>query len=230
MAITKKNILGTFQGSLSNLVFKEKNGKVVVFLKPSKQKINKSKAALIARNKFSLAVALAKEINADETLSFIWKQAKVKATNSYQKLIKINSKLADSFSLSTKNIITPVGIPLENVVLQFNNDLVEIVIDFGKLDNELLKADKLFCLIHFWKKKDNSISVTKMDFVVKLFKFDLQDLDKNTSQIFTIDIKSLDNYRYDNGIALLALTNTETNKNKLIWSSTLGEKFMFRDF
>uniref|UniRef100_A0A832D1M7 Uncharacterized protein n=1 Tax=Ignavibacterium album TaxID=591197 RepID=A0A832D1M7_9BACT len=226
MAIVKKNILGTFQGSLSNIVFRERNGKVVAYLKPAKQKVSKSKAALIARNKFSLAVALAKEINADETLSFIWSQAKVKATNSYQKLIKINSKLADSFSLSTKNIITPVGIPLDNVVLQLNNNFLEIVIDFEKLDKDLLKADKLFCLIHLWKKKENSISITKMDFVVKLFKFDLQNLDKNTNLNFLIDIKNLGNYRFNNGIALLALTNSNTNKNKLIWSSTLGKKFI----
>lgn len=226
MAIVKKNILGTFQGSLSNIVFRERNGKVVAYLKPAKQKVSKSKEALIARNRFSLAVALAKEINSDETLSFIWTQAKVKATNSYQKLIKINSKLADSFSLSTKNIITPVGIPLDNVVLKLNNNFLEIVIDFEKLDKELLKADKLFCLIHLWKKKDNSIRVTKMDFVVKLFKFDLQNLDKNTNLNFLIDIKNLGNYRFNNGIALLALTNSNTNKNKLIWSSTLGKKFI----
>lgn len=226
MAIVKKNILGTFQGSLSNIVFRERNGKVVAYLKPAKQKVSKSKEALIARNRFSLAVALAKEINSDETLSFIWSQAKVKATNTYQKLIKINSKLADSFSLSIKNIITPVGIPLENVVLKLNNNFLEIVIDFEKLDKELLKADKLFCLIHLWKKKDNSIRVTKMDFVVKLFKFDLQNLDKNTNLNFLIDIKNLGNYRFNNGIALLALTNSNTNKNKLIWSSTLGKKFI----
>lgn len=226
MAIVKKNILGTFQGSLSNIVFRERNGKVVAYLKPAKQKVSKSKEALIARNRFSLAVALAKEINSDETLSFIWSQAKVKATNSYQKLIKINSKLADSFSLSTKNIITPVGIPLDNVVLKLNNNFLEIVIDFEKLDKELLKADKLFCLIHLWKKKDDSIRVTKMDFVVKLFKFDLKNLDKNTNLNFLIDIKNLGNYRFNNGIALLALTNSNTNKNKLIWSSTLGKKFI----
>lgn len=226
MAIVKKNILGTFQGSLSNIVFRERNGKVVAYLKPAKQKVSKSKEALIARNRFSLAVALAKEINSDETLSFIWSQAKVKATNSYQKLIKINSKLADSFSLSTKNIITPVGIPLDNVVLKLNNNFLEIVIDFEKFDKELLKADKLFCLIHLWKKKDNSIRVTKMDFVVKLFKFDLKNLDKNTNLNFLIDIKNLGNYRFNNGIALLALTNSNTNKNKLIWSSTLGKKFI----
>jgi hypothetical protein len=226
MAIVKKNILGTFQGSLSNIVFRERNGKVVAYLKPAKQKVSKSKEALIARNRFSLAVALAKEINSDETLSFIWSQAKVKATNTYQKLIKINSKLADSFSLSTKNIITPVGIPLDNVVLKLNNNFLEIVIDFEKLDKELLKADKLFCLIHLWKKKDDSIRVTKMDFVVKLFKFDLQNLDKNTNLNFLIDIKNLGNYRFNNGIALLALTNSNTNKNKLIWSSTLGKKFI----
>jgi len=65
-----------------------------------------------------------------------------------------------------------------------------------------------------------------MDFVVKLFKFDLQNLDKNTNLNFLIDIKNLGNYRFNNGIALLALTNSNTNKNKLIWSSTLGKKFI----
>jgi hypothetical protein len=111
----KKNILGSFKGNISNVIFRVRNGKLVAYSKPAKYKISKSEAAVSARNKFALTVAFAREINKNKTLSAIWKNAKIKATNTYQKLIKNNSQLTDTTSLTEKNVITPEGIQLSDV-------------------------------------------------------------------------------------------------------------------
>ncbi|MFN3874146.1 MAG: hypothetical protein ACK4R9_14190, partial [Ignavibacterium sp.] len=145
MAIIKKNILGTLQGSLTNVVFRVRNGKLVAYTRPSKQKISKSKAAVKSRNRFALTVALAKTINADDILSKVWNQAKIKATNGFQKLIKYNSAFTDSHYLTVKNVITPEGIKLNHVTVSYSNNLIELSINCDKLERELLKANKLFC-------------------------------------------------------------------------------------
>lgn len=107
MARIKKNIIGQLQGKLSDVVFRVRNGKVVVYSRPAKQKVSKSEAVIKARKKFALTVALAKEINSNEILSELWKNSKVNATNSYQKIIKYNSTLTNSDTLTIQNSITP---------------------------------------------------------------------------------------------------------------------------
>lgn len=225
MAIIKRNILGTFQGSISDIILRVRNGKLVAYTKPSKQKVSKSKSALSARYKFSLAVALAKEINNNKTLSQIWAEAKIKATNSYQKLIKVNSSLTEPVSLSLSNKITPDSIPLTDVQIKLNNNFLELMVSLEKLNKELLKSNKLFCLVHFWNQNnDNKKTLSKPDYVMKLFNFDLSELDKNSILNFLIDIEDLIKLGFGNGLALVALTGIKNSK--LFWSSTFGKKFI----
>lgn len=224
MAIIKKNVLGTFQGSLSDIVLRVRNGKVVAYAKPTKQRVSRTKSALIARYRFALTVALAKEINRNEILSKIWSQTKIKATNSYQKLIKVNSPFTEPQSLSIRNKITPDGIPLKDVAIQTVNNFLELTIDLSKIDKQLLKSNKLFCLIHLWNKKDdNKKNPSKPDFVLELFSFELSDLDKNSTLNFLIDIMNLNKPRFNSGLALIALTGNR--ENKFFYSSTFGIKF-----
>ncbi|MEP0862794.1 MAG: hypothetical protein HRF52_15290 [Ignavibacterium sp.] len=225
MAIIKKNILGTFQGALSGIILRERNGKLIAYTKPAKQKISKSKASLNARYKFAITVALAKEINGNPRLSSIWAQSKIKATNSYQKLIKVNTAFTEPYSLTVKNKITPDGIPLKNIAIQLNNNFLEITLDFSKIDRQLLRSDKLFCLVHFWSTNINSAKQSgKPDFVLQLFSFDLSGLDKNTTKQFLIDLKNLKKPEFNNGLALVSLAGV--SDNKIFWSSTFGHKFI----
>ncbi|AFH49643.1 Hypothetical protein IALB_1937 [Ignavibacterium album JCM 16511] len=225
MAVIKKNILGTFQGSLSDIILRERNGKLIAYTKPAKQKVSKSQASLNARYKFALTVALAREINGNKTLSLIWAKSKIKATNSYQKLIKVNSAFTEPYSLTIKNKITPDGILLTGIAIQFNNNFLEITIDLSKLDRQLIKSNKLFCLVHFWKSNDHKTKrPNKPVFILQLFNFDLSDLEKNTTLQFLIDLKNLNKPGFNNGLALIALAGI--SDNKLLWSSTFGHKFI----
>lgn len=225
MAIIKKHILGTLQGSLTNVVFRVRNGKLVAYTRPSKQKISKSKAAVNTRNKFALTVALAKTINADDILSKIWNHSKVKATNGYQKIIKYNSAFTESHSLTDKNVITPEGIIINNVEVSYSDNLIELIINCNKLKKELLKATKLFSLVYLWNQEDsNKILKSKSGFSLKLYKFNLLEIDSRSSLNFMIDISLQNKPHYDNGIIFIAMVGEKNDK--FFWSSTFSNKFL----
>lgn len=225
MAIIKKNILGILQGSLSNLVFRERNGKLVAYTRPIKQKVSKSKSAIAARNRFALTVSLAKEINRNEILSGVWNQSNVKATNAYQKIIKQNSKYTDSNNLTLKNIITPEGIPIKGIDIQYDDSSINVSLDCASLDRKLLDSNKLFCLVYLWNQQEGNTKIlSKPQFNLQLFNFTLPELNRSTSINFIIDIKNLNKPKHKHGIIYLALTG-EKNK-KFLWSSTLANKFI----
>uniref|UniRef100_A0A7V2ZJA5 Uncharacterized protein n=1 Tax=Ignavibacterium album TaxID=591197 RepID=A0A7V2ZJA5_9BACT len=225
MAIIKKNILGILQGSLSNLVFRERNGKLVAYTRPIKQKVSKSKSAIAARNRFALTVSLAKEINRNEILSGVWNQSNVKATNAYQKIIKQNSKYTDSNNLTLKNIITPEGIPIKGIDIQYDDSSINVSLDCASLDRKLLDSNKLFCLVYLWNQQEGNTKIlSKPQFNLQLFNFTLPELNRSISVNFIIDIKALNKPKHKHGIIYLALTG-EKNK-KFLWSSTLANKFI----
>jgi len=218
MATINKNILGNIKGSLGSVVFRERNGKLIAYTKPAKQKISRSKASVEARQKFSLAVALAKEINSNSILSAVWKKSNVNASNAYQKIIKVNSKLTEPKSLSIKNMITPKGFDLSGITAKLNNKLLEIALDKTKLTDELINANYLFCLIHLWNNN-------KLDFIVKLYQLELSSIDDN-KQNFTIDLSSVLKKKYKDGICFITLTGVKSRGNKFFWSSTFASKFL----
>lgn len=225
MAITRKSIIGTLKGSLSNIVFRERNGKVVAYIKPAKQRISKSEAAVKARNKFGLTVVFAKEINSNETLAKIWEQLRVKATNTYQKIIKVNSKLTDSKSLSIKNKITPDGLPFKGFSAEYKSDVIKMTLNFENTSGDLLKAEKLFCMVYVWKDNSKPTKLkTNVDYRIKLFEFNLKPPIQFKEQSFECDIKSIRGNSFDNGIIYIALAGSI--RNKIIWSSTISKKFI----
>lgn len=219
MAIIKRNIIGAVQGGLADVIFRVRNGKLVAYSRPSKQKISKSSSAIQARNKFALTVSFAKEINSDEILSEIWKQSNIKATNSYQKIIKLNSVLADNNSLTLKNLIVPDGIKLSNISVTYANHKIEITLNCSELNKQLLKSNKLYALIHLWRRGTEYPKPLKQsDYLFRLFGFDLTELDKQSQLTFIIDIEKLNKPPFPSGIVYIALAGQ--SENKLFWSST----------
>ncbi len=107
MARVNKQILGLIKGSLGEVVFRERNGKVFVYSKPVKQKVSKSPSAVNARKKFALRVSLAQILNSNKILFQVWNLSKVDATNAYQKIIKVNTSLSEGNHLTLLNRITP---------------------------------------------------------------------------------------------------------------------------
>lgn len=221
MAIIKRNIIGTVQGGLADVIFRVRNGKLVAYSKPARQKVSRSKSAIQARNKFALTVSFAKEINSDQMLSKIWKQSDVKASSGYQKIIKLNSVLADNNSLTLKNLIVPDGIKLSNIPVTYANHKVEITLNCSELNKQLLKSNRLYALIHLWRRgTEYSKPLKQSDYLFRLFGFDLTELDKQSQLTFIIDIEKLNKPPFPSGIVYIALAGQ--SENKLFWSSNLA--------
>ncbi len=153
MAIRKNNILGQTSGKLGNTVTRIRGGKEVVYALPDKVKVSNSNQARAARNKFALTVGFAKFINSIPELSCTWTYAKIPGTNSFQKLIKHNSKLTGEKSLTLKNIITPAGfdfnietLSLANGNLRFTIKLSEVV-----LPALLLSKPHIHSVLYFYE-------------------------------------------------------------------------------
>ncbi len=216
MAVIRHNILGKFQGDLSNVVFRVRNGKLVAYTKPAKQRVSKSKAAVDARKKFAITVALAKEINSDPLLATIWKYSNIKATNGYQKIIKVNSKLSESGLLTVNNKITPDSDILPDFETSLDESKLFIRINCDGIEKDLLIAPRLYYLIFYY----NPLS-KKSDCSIQLNYVDLPDLSQSNDYNLSIKIKERENYR--NAIILLAITKqTYSEKKDLIWSKTVG--------
>lgn len=224
MARIKKNIIGQLQGKLSDVVFRVRNGKVVVYSRPAKQKVSKSEAAIKARNKFALTVALAKEINSNETLSELWKNSKVNATNSYQKIIKYNSTLTNSDTLTIQNSITPPdGIPLDKIKLNFHSNILSITLETTKFSKQLMKSEKLFCLVYFGKELSKKSKI-KSSFILKLFEINLPTLNASKDELVKIDLSDMYDNKFDKMLVFVALTYK--SNNKIFFSSTYSRQLI----
>ena len=159
MAIRKNNVLGQTSGKLGNTVTRIRNGKEVVYALPDKVKISHSKKAKAARNKFALTVGFAKYINSIPALSSVWAYANIPGANSFQKLIKHNSKLTGENCLTLKNIITPAGFELSVEEFSLLNDTVSLSIKLSEnFPLELLSSNiHIHAVLYFYEprlKKD----------------------------------------------------------------------------
>lgn len=223
MAEIRRKILGVISGKLADFVFRERNGKVIIYRRPARQKVSKSAAALEARKKFAITVALAKEINSKKLLSDIWKRSKVKATNAYQKIIKENSSLIYKSNLTLLNKITPDGINYNLYDIKYSKPNIEIKLEFEEIPNSLLQVDNLFCLLYLYKENSTlKERKDKSDFTLKLFQFKLGPIKRNKSQTIKFSIGDLLNNNFDGGNVYLALSGN--TKNKFIYTLTFAKK------
>jgi hypothetical protein len=224
MARLSKSVLGEISGKMGNLVIRKMNGQEFVSQRPAKYK--KTKKKIPGRQKMQSAVQFSRTVNSSEKLKIIWGKSKIKATNSYHKLIKHSLENADTGSLTIKNKITPGGISLSFSDFLFEN---------GKLNVTIANRDKgtrsitgnnfsVYILFYFYelivKRIDGSIlKLIKQDFAALaesnfLFNYDTSKLNQ----------KALKNYK--KCIVYFAMVSNKTNTKTLIYSDTIAEEFI----
>ena len=129
--------MGEVTGTLGDTVRRKRYGKTVVYTRPGKYRISKSKQAKAGRNAFALSVAFAKNINSIPELKQIWQLAKLEGIVAYNRIIKYNKKYIEVDKLTTKNTITPGGIYLLLKDLEITGNKITFKID---LSEESLKS------------------------------------------------------------------------------------------
>lgn len=126
MTIIKSSVLGKLRGRTGNFNFRNEKGKNIMSVRPPKVNVSQSTQAKRARKDFAAAVNISKAVNAVPELKAIWSQEKIKARNSYQKLMKINLDAVKNTRATILNKITPEGIYLVLNSVSINNNKLNI--------------------------------------------------------------------------------------------------------
>jgi len=226
MAIRKNNILGFTFGKLGNTINRIRNGKEVVYTKPAKVRISQSKKAKAFRNKFALTVNLSKFINSISALSNIWNSAVVRGTNSYQKLIKYNSKFTSINSLTIKNVITPPGINFSIDEITYSGNKILLLVNSINtgFPNPKSFARTIYSVLYFYEPKSNKYESLSFLTLSKEIEGELSDT--KLEILLTLNkTQQLLSRHYNKCIAYFAIILSSEDTNTPVWSNTVSKLF-----
>lgn len=212
MAQSKNNILDPVSGKIGNMLFRQRYGKEVVYYIPETYKISYSASAVEGRAKFGNTVKLARLINSNAKLHSIWASSTVKGVNSYQKIIKLNSKYTSHKGLTMQNILVPPDIPITNPTLSVDKE--SLIIEVSIL--EVIKFDKLESILLISNLNYGSVVTTIIHSV------DAKVSGNKISGSFHFD-KSLSLIFQQNEVTIILCTFIFENSNgiPLTWTNTI---------
>lgn len=90
MARLNKQILGRVSGAVGDIVFREKNGKNFIGIKPSSFMPGNDEASIARRAKFALTAKLASTINSNEELKQLWKNETPAGLSTHNYILRQN--------------------------------------------------------------------------------------------------------------------------------------------
>ncbi len=219
MAIRKNNVLGQTSGKLGNTVTRIRYGKEVVYALPDKVKVSQSEQAKAARNKFAMTVNFAKFINSIPALSRVWSSANIPGTNSYQKLIKHNSKLTGENFLTTNNIITPNTFNIKLVDFTYNENIISFRINYPDINS--LFPLQTFEVLYFFdpKQKDgNQFLFNNLSQEINLISSDYKIEIPLTGNSIKQNLSS----HFNKCIMFVAALSNDVIKSNVVWSNTIA--------
>lgn len=217
MAEITNSVLGLVTGKISTLVFRKMNGKNFVSVRPKKYKPCKSDVVIQSRSNFAAVINFAKNINSVPGIKEIWTNAKVKGTNSFQKIIKHNLKLVNQGTLTTANKITPDGLFLKLNSSSINDSKLGLTLYFPGSINVKMPVH-LFVVLYFKSYKNRILYQTVnpgapspdgiYDLNIMLSKEILRALDMDPEPVM-----------------YLAFSGSVPYRRKVYWSGTVSKQF-----
>lgn len=228
MAVIKKNILGDISGRLGNYTYRVRNGKLVKYRRPVKQRVSRSKAAVSARNDFAMTVKLAAFINSFPALKRIWKNAKVPGSTHFQKIIKNNSAAVKLFGISVKNIITPPGIRFEVNSLSVTYSNINFIIPVNSFDLKKLFSQPavMHIIFYFCAHKSKSVPSFCFNGIITELPCHLHD---NIYEVnFVPDDETSKNLKqYNKAVIYFSASSLNPGSEKIFWTSTFASEINF---
>jgi hypothetical protein len=100
MARLNKQVLGRVRGSLGDIVFREKNGKNFIAMKPSSFTPGSDEASVARRVKFALAAKLASTINNNPALKTVWSESAPVGLSSHNDILRQNYPFVELDNIS----------------------------------------------------------------------------------------------------------------------------------
>jgi hypothetical protein len=225
MAIIKSSIIHP-SGTSGDFVYRQRNGKTVMYRRPVCQQVSQSPAAKSARSSFAINTKFAVYTNSFPYLMYTWRRAKVGGSNHFQKIIKNNAHLTKKYGLSAHNIITPPGITIfpEEVSLLPHGINIRISLSSEKLIDFLKQPYVLHIIFYFFEPVRKTSPPYCFAGIYNEIRQPLVENPYTIKLSFDEEIKAFIK-KYKKTIIYLAASLTEPGNNKIFWTSTFSSEF-----
>jgi hypothetical protein len=224
MAFVNNNIFD-LSGKLGNVIFRNRNGKLVAYSVPKHHRISKSEKSINNRKKFGINVELSKNICSLKPLYSVWKNSYTEGSNPYTRIMKFNYNSSEPGRLTLNNSLTPISIALDVTSVTITNGVLDINFQIPNHDNNNLISPFYINIIVFLCDTKEGLKVKGTRFIT----FNVPILKKEETGIYnfryTFDRSSKGILQfYSKGYVYFALVNSENFESKPVWSTSYSEE------
>ena len=220
MAFVNKNIFD-LNGKLGNVIFRNRNGKLVAYVAPKHHRISKSEKSVDNRKKFGINVKLSKNICSLKPLYSVWKNSKYEGSNTFTRILKFNYKSSKPGRLTLNNALTPISIGLDAMSINISNGILSINFQIPNLENNNLISPfyiNIIVFLHDTKEEHKDVGTQFITFNVPI-------LEKQESGIYSFqydfDKSTRGNIEYYTKCNVyFALVKIENYENNPVWSTS----------
>jgi hypothetical protein len=224
MAFVEKNIFD-LSGKLGNVVFRNRNGKLVAYSAPKKYHLSRSEKSVNNKMKFGINVQLSKNICSLKPLYSVWKNSKMDGSNTYTKILKFNYKSSEPGKLTLGNALTPISIALEVNSVEITNGNLSISFQIPDIKNNNKLSPFYINIIIFLHDTLKGHKDKGSQFIT----FNVPVHEKEATGIYnfqyTFDKSTYGNIKcYSKCIVYFALVKSIDFENNPIWSTSYASE------
>ncbi len=162
MASIKKQILGRLNGSVGDIVFKQRFGKPYAASKPVNVSVSTDPLVLERRAKFALTMKLAKTINSNAEIKLLWKLNAPIGLTSNNFIMRQNYALVQPSNISGLIKILPdSGFSMNGSNLTVTSSQISVSVGpIGTntgIDAEAEANSRLYCILYLYDGVDESV-------------------------------------------------------------------------
>lgn len=225
MARLNKQVLGRVRGALGDIVFRERNGKNIVAMKPSSFNPASDEASIARRAKFAIAAKLASTINTNTDLKTLWYAQTPAGLTSHNYILRQNYSFVEPGNISGLIKLLPdagFSTAISNLAVSASDISVNIG-PIGTLAGISIADEpncRLYSLVYLTDPVDDS--VTPYSFM--LFKSANQATKLDTELTFNLTLSNQDSLlisKYNTAKVFFTLVTVDANDAIISNSNTL---------
>lgn len=130
MAIVNKQVLGKVSGAVGDVVFRQKDGKSFVGVRPGSFIPGSDPASLDRRSRFSLTARYAQQVNSVEALQTFWKRVKLSNMSAFNYILSENYPFIQPDDITSNIKLAPgIGFSVTTTSVGLTPSQVQVVLD-----------------------------------------------------------------------------------------------------
>lgn len=225
MAEVTKKVLGTIHGAVGDMVFREKNGKNYVGMRPESFIPGKDEASIARRQRFKMVIEFGRAVNVIKQLKYFWDVYGPQRMSPYNYIVKKNylNVLPDDVS-DTAQLVPDLGFSVLTPDIRISNNEIRVTVpalgnDIG-IDINIEKSIVLKAVLFFKTPTDTRYK----PFEFLSFESTAQTLTLTDPIVFTIvfsDVETQIYNMYTENKGFFALVTTDAKDIAIRFSNTL---------